>query len=277
MHQNVGRHQAFADTAKQLPMTQFKIPPAPTLKKRKTPPRKTQYAIMPLRALTDKRITDRNRTVLAMMSSFANRAGITWVTQKRIGEEFKVTPQAIQRMLGKLRDCGYIEKVSGYKVGIKGITYRIIYDPKISAQDAVSIAGNGIDLEVEQYNQEDPVMTFRSHQPQPFAAFIKDIPMAKPKQQSKIQQQEVEQVRKVYKGEDYSREFSRTAQAICGVERLPNEQDKAIAAELATHQVDMDQFKQMLVESISWHKQTGKQPPAGLGYYKQVALALRKA
>ena len=56
-------------------MTQFKIPPKPQLKKRKTPPRKTQFAIMPLRALTDKRITDRNRTVLAMMSSFASRAG----------------------------------------------------------------------------------------------------------------------------------------------------------------------------------------------------------
>ncbi len=115
MPKNAGRHQASTDTVRHFEMTQFVIPPKPVLKKRKTPPRKTQYAIMPLRALTDKRITDRNRTVLAMMSSFANRAGITWVTQKRIGEEFKVTPQAIQRMLGKLRDCGYIEKVSGYK------------------------------------------------------------------------------------------------------------------------------------------------------------------
>jgi hypothetical protein len=120
-------------------------------------------------------------------------------------------------------------------------------------------------------------MTFRSHQPQPIGAFLKDIPMAKPKTKQKEQHVEAAEVRKTYRAEDYSREFSRTAQAICGVERLPNEQDKQIAAELATHQVDMDQFKQMLVESITWHKQTGKQPPAGLGYYKQVALALRKA
>ena len=257
-------------------MTQFKIPPAPTLKKRKTPPRKTQYAIMPLRALTDKRITDRNRTVLAMMSSFANRAGITWVTHKRIGEEFGITRQSIQRMMAKLRDCGYIEKVSGYKVGIKGITYRIIYDPKIKAEDAIAIAGNGIDLEVEEYQKEDPIMTFRNHQPQPIGAFLKGIPMAKPKQQNKTQQQEVEQVQKVYKAEDYSRIFSLTAQQICGVERLPNEQDREISIELATNRVDIDQFKQMLVESISWHKATGKQPPLGLGYYKQVALSLRK-
>ena len=257
-------------------MTQFKIPPKPALKKRKTPPRKTQYAIMPLRALTDKRITDRNRTVLAMMSSFASRAGITWVTHKRIGEEFSISRQAIQRMVAKLRDTGYIEKVSGHKVGIKGITYRIIYDPKISAQDAISIAGNGIDLEVEEYQKEDPVMTFRSHQPQPFAAFIKDIPMAKPKQVKKEQQVEVAEERKAYRAEDYSRAYSLTAQAICGVERLPNEQDREIAAELATKQVDLEQFKQMLVESVTWHKETGKQPPLGLGYYKQVALSLRK-
>lgn len=257
-------------------MTQFKIPPKPALKKRKTPPRKTQFAIMPLRALTDKRITDRNRTVLAMMSSFATRAGITWVTHKRIGEEFSISRQAIQRMVAKLRDTGYIEKVSGHKVGIKGITYRIIYDPKIKAEDAIAIAGNGIDLEVEEYQKEDPIMTFRNHQPQPIGSFLKDIPVAKPKSKQKEQQVEVAEVQKVYKAEDYSREFSRTTQAICGVERLPNEQDKAISSEFATHQVDLDQFKQMLVESLTWHKQTGKQPPLGLGYYKQVALSLRK-
>ena len=277
MHQNAGRHQVPAKPVRQAEMTQFVIPPKPALKKRKTPPRKTQYAIMPLRALTDKRITDRNRTVLAMMSSFANRAGITWVTHKRIGEEFGITRQSIQRMMGKLRDAGYIEKVSGYKVGIKGITYRIIYDPKIKAEDAIAIAGNGIDLEVEQYITEDPIMTFRSHQPQPIGAFLKDIPMAKPKSKQKEQQVEAAQVQKTYKAEDYSREFSRTAQAICGIERLANEQDYKIAAELATHQVDMEQFKQMLVESMTWHKQTSKQPPLGLGYYRQVALALRKA
>ena len=257
-------------------MTQFKLPPDPgKLKKRKTPPRKTQFAIMPLRALTDKRITDRNRTVLAMMSSFANRAGITWVTQKRIGEEFKVTPQAIQRMLAKLRDAGYIEKVSGYKVGIKGITYRIIYDPKIKAEDAIAIAGNGLDLEVEQYNQEDPVMTFRNHEPQPIGTFLKGIDVNNKKGKMKAQQLEVEQVRKTGKAEDYSREFSRITQAICGVERLPNEQDKAIAVELATAGVDLDKWKQMLTESITWHKQSGKQPPLGLGYYRQVALSLQ--
>ena len=277
-------------------MTQFKIPPKPQLKKRKTPPRKTQFAIMPLRALTDKRITDRNRTVLAMMSSFASRAGITWVTHKRIGEEFGITRQAIQRMIGKLREYGYIEKISGHKVGIKGTTYRIIYDPKIKAEDAIAIAGNGLDLEVEeryrddvqitdtisnteQLNsaKEDPAMTFRNHQPQPIGTFLKDIPMNNKKGKMKEQQMQVAEERKTYKAEDYSREFSRTTQAICGVERLPNEEDRAIAAELATHQVDFDQFKQILVESLTWHKQTGKQPPAGLGYYKQVALSLRKA
>ena len=258
-------------------MTQFKIPPKPALKKRKTPPRKTQFAIMPLRALTDKRITDRNRTVLAMMSSFASRAGITWVTHKRIAEEFGIKRQSIQRMMAKLRDAGYIEKISGYKVGIKGITYRIIYDPKISAQDAIAIAGNGIDLEVEEdYYKEDPVMTFRSHQPQPIGAFLKDIPMAKPKSKQKEQQKVDAQEPKTYKAEDYSRVYSLTAQAICGVERLPNEQDKQISSEFATNRIDIEQFKQMLVESLTWHKQTGKQPPLGLGYYKQVALSLRK-
>jgi hypothetical protein len=179
-------------------------------------------------------------------------------------------------MVAKLRDTGYIEKVSGHKVGIKGITYRIIYDPKIKAEDAIAIAGNGIDLEVEEYQKEDPIMTFRSHQPQPIGAFLKDIPMAKPKSKQKEQQVEVAEVQKVYKAEDYSRIYSLTAQAICGVERLPNEQDRVISAELATNRVDIDQFKQMLVESLTWHKQTGKQPPLGLGYYKQVALSLRK-
>lgn len=99
--------------------------------------------------------------------------------------------------------------------------------------------------------------------------------MAKPKSKQKEQQVEVAEERKAYKAEDYSRLFSQTAQAICGVERLPNEQDRAISIEFATNRVDLDQFKQMLVESLTWHKQTGKQPPLGLGYYRQVALSLR--
>ena len=260
-------------------MTQFKIPPDPgKLKKRKTPPRKTQFAIMPLRALTDKRITDRNRTVLAMMSSFASRAGITWVTHKRIGEEFGITRQSIQRMMGKLKDAGYIEKISGHKVGIKGITYRIIYDPKLKAEDAIAIAGNGIELEVEEpyQHEEDPVMSFTHHQPQPIGAFLKGVQMGRPKRvvQQEEQRQEVAEVRKVIGEQDYSREFSRLTQSICGVERPPNEQDKAISAELATLRVDPAHWVQMLTESVTWHKQTGKQPPAGLGYYKQVALSL---
>jgi hypothetical protein len=100
--------------------------------------------------------------------------------------------------------------------------------------------------------------------------------MARPKRvtEQQEQRQEAAEVRKMIRADDYSREFSRITQSICGVERLPNEQDKAISAELATLQVDLDHFKQMLVESVTWHKETGKQPPAGLGYYKQVALSL---
>jgi hypothetical protein len=267
-------------------MTDFIIPPKPRkLKQKPTPPRKTKYAILPIRALTDPRLTDRNRTILAMLSSFASRAGITWVTQKRIGQEFKISAPAVNKVFSKLRDFGYITKLSGHKVGIKGSTYRVIFDPDISLDDAIAIAGNGMDEMPEappeqQLPQEDPVTNFRFNQPRAIGDIIKEIPVRKRKiaeAATEGEPQVVNEERFSATANDYTREFSLAVRSICGVERLPNEQDVRIASEFAEKQLPLEQWKQVLRESLIWHQQTGKQPPAGLGYYRQVALALTSA
>ena len=84
---------------------------------------------------------------------------------------------------------------------------------------------------------------------------------------------EVAQEREEVKAHDYSREFVHACRTICGVDRVLNEQDARVASELADRQLSLSKWKQMLSDSLRWHQQTGKQPPMGLGYYRQVALS----
>lgn len=246
-------------------MSEFVLPAKPKrIKKKATPPRKTPFTVIPTRALTDKAITDRNRTVLAMVSSFASRAGITWVSQGRVAQELSVTRQAINKQMRILSRAGYIEKIGNSysgKPGIAGCTWRVIYDKSLTAEDQIAIAGNGHELEVvDNYVTDEPIEeTF--------------IPTEDPMRKRKVRELEVAQEREGGRAEDYSREFVVACRMICGVDRVLNEQDARIASELADHQLPLSKWKQMLADSLRWHQQTGKQPPMGLGYYRQVALS----
>ncbi len=271
---------AAADGASGL--TAFVLPKKPRIGRRPTPPRKHTFTVVPIAALTDKRLTDRNRTILAMICSFANRAGITWVTQKIIGDQFGIKQQSVQKVFKKLRDAGYLEKLSGHKAGIKGSTYRIVYDPSITLDDALSIAGNGID-EDPPNPLEDPIMNnFRHGQPQPLGAFLPEIEkmkkrQAKPAEAQQQQQHQAVEATKLKMGRDYVNVYVAEARRICGVERVPNEQDVHIGNELAAAAVPWEAWQQIIRESLTWHQQAGKQPPLGLGYYRSVALNLREA
>ncbi|CAB5223358.1 Helix-turn-helix, type 11 [uncultured Caudovirales phage] len=246
-------------------MSKFVLPAKPkSIKKKQTPPRKTPFAVIPTRSLTDKTITDRNRTILAMVSSFASRAGITWVSQGRVAQELGVTRQAINKQMKILSRAGYIEKIGNSysgKPGIAGCTWRVIYDKSLSAEDQIAIAGNGHELEVDSiYVTDEPMME-------------PTLPTEDAMRKRKVRELEVAQERDEVKAQDYSREFVHACRTICGVDRVLNEQDARIASELASKQLSIEKWRQILQDSMHWHQQTGRQPPSGLGYYRQVALS----
>lgn len=133
----------------------FTIPKQPKIVKKDKQPDQRQIAVMPLRALADKRLDNQAIRVFGLVCSYANRAGITWVSRKTIADILKVTPQAISIQVAALKRLGYIEVVrKGYK-GQRTETMRVVFNEGISLKDALANASSTEDLRSPQMKHEE--------------------------------------------------------------------------------------------------------------------------
>ena len=121
---------------------QFDLPKRPRVKLQDSPPDQRKVAILPIRALTDQKLTDGAFRALALVCSYCNRAGITWVSQKKLAEDAKVSRQAITNQLAQLRQLGYVEIIRKGFRGERCNTVRVIFDTNISAEDAIAMTSN---------------------------------------------------------------------------------------------------------------------------------------
>ena len=72
----------------------FAIPARPDVEQaEKQDPRK--FAVVPIRAITDKSITPHQFRTLALIASYANRNGFTWVGQHTLAAAAGITQQAM--------------------------------------------------------------------------------------------------------------------------------------------------------------------------------------
>lgn len=106
-----------------------------------------KFCVVPYRAGKDRRITQATFRVFITLCGYANKAGVVWVSQKRLGLDCGVSQPIINRHLKRLRDWGYIERVSYGKKGLKADITRIVYDPSINAEDAIAISNEPISIE----------------------------------------------------------------------------------------------------------------------------------
>ena len=133
----------------------FTIPKQPKIVKKDKQPDQRQIAVMPLRALADKRSDNQAIRVFGLVCSYANRAGITWVSRKTIADILKVTPQAVSTQVAQLKRYGYIEVVrKGYK-GQRTETMRVVFNKDISLNDALANASSTDDLRSPQMKHEE--------------------------------------------------------------------------------------------------------------------------
>lgn len=94
---------------------------------------------MPIKVVADKRITDGMFRTLAVLCSYCNRAGITWVSTERMGNDMGVTRQAISKQLVKLQKLGYVEIIKKHAWGRRTATTRVIFDASVSTEDAIAL------------------------------------------------------------------------------------------------------------------------------------------
>jgi predicted transcriptional regulator len=94
---------------------------------------------------------------LILICSYMNRSGITWVGQKTMADRLGISQQAISKHLVKLTKAGYLEVLKKPMPGARHTTWRVIFDPSISAEDAVSIT-SGIEDTRPPYMKEQQAM-----------------------------------------------------------------------------------------------------------------------
>jgi len=118
----------------------FKLPKRkPRVIEKEPLPDQRKYAVVPFAALSDKRLHHLSIRVLGLICSYANRAGITWVGQTRIGTHLGISKQAVNKAVSELKKAGYLEVVSKGFRAERADTLRIIFDPTLTAQDAIAV------------------------------------------------------------------------------------------------------------------------------------------
>ena len=120
----------------------FELPKRPRIKPKDAPPDQRKVVVMPIRAVFDQKLTHGALQVLAALCSYCNRAGITWVSQTRLAKDLAISQQAVAKQFKQLREHGYLETVrKGFK-GERTDTLRVIFDPDITAEDAIAMTSN---------------------------------------------------------------------------------------------------------------------------------------
>jgi hypothetical protein len=111
----------------------------PKIKEHEPTPDQRKLAVIPIRACTDKQMTHGMIRALLLICSYINRAGITWVSQAKLASQMGVTQQAVSKHLVKLTKAGYLEVIRKPIPGQRHATWRVIFDPSLTAEDAVAI------------------------------------------------------------------------------------------------------------------------------------------
>lgn len=127
------------EPAKVIP---FELPKKPRIKEKEPLPDQRKVVVLPFKAVFDKRLTHGALQALAALCAYCNRAGITWVSQKRLAEELEISQQAYSKQFRQLVKCGYVEVVKKSYMGQRSATTRVIYDPSITAEDAIAMVSS---------------------------------------------------------------------------------------------------------------------------------------
>lgn len=117
----------------------FTLPKKPRVKVKDTPPDQRKLSVLPIRAGNDSRLHGATLRCLIVLCSYCNRAGLTWVGQAKLAQDLQVSRQAVTKQIKLLIQTGYVEVVKKGFRGEKTNTLRVIYDPTIDAETAISI------------------------------------------------------------------------------------------------------------------------------------------
>ena len=122
-------------------METIKLPKKPRILKKEQAPDMRQFAVVPIRAITDRGLTEMQLRTLLMFCAYSNRSGLTWAGLKRIADHFGVTMNTAAIHTRQLIKKGYIRVLyHGYK-GERAHTRQIVFKADMKLEDIIAIAG----------------------------------------------------------------------------------------------------------------------------------------
>lgn len=123
-------------------IVEFKLPKKPKVKEKEPLPDQRRAAIVPIRAVSDRRLHEAGLRLLMTICSYTNRAGITWVGGAKLATDLGISKQAISKQFKQLVELGYIEVMrKGWK-GHGNQTMRVIFDESIDAETAIAVTSS---------------------------------------------------------------------------------------------------------------------------------------
>jgi hypothetical protein len=142
---------------------EFKLPKRkPKIVEKAAPPDQRKFAVLPMSAVMDKDLHGFTVKVLAVLCSYCNRAGLTWVGQQRIADHLGVAKQQVARAMKQLRERGHIEVVSKGFRGEKANTVRVVFDKGLTAEDAIAITSSQEDTRPPEIRKREAKAMTRS-------------------------------------------------------------------------------------------------------------------
>lgn len=126
------------------------LPKKPRIRHKEQQPDQRQFSIVPIRAITDRRLTGMEMRVLMLYCCYTNRSGLTWVGQQRIATHLNVSKMRISVLTTALINKGYLKVVyQGFR-GERADTRQVIYKADLNLADIVGITGEAAPYMIEQ-------------------------------------------------------------------------------------------------------------------------------
>ena len=95
------------------------------------------FAVVPIRAIKDPRITPSTLRVLVAFCSYADTMGRTFVSLARIGQDIGLGKTGVSYHSVKLRKLGYLTYCKPFFKGQKSTANRIVYDPSLKLEESI--------------------------------------------------------------------------------------------------------------------------------------------
>lgn len=125
----------------------FTLPNKPGIELKEKKPDARSYAVLPIRAINDKRLTRTDYKNLMLICSYCSAGGYTFAALSTMASYRGIKAPTLCVQLKRLTRFGYIETVRNGYSGLRGSLKRVIFDEAITLEDAISISNTPIPIQ----------------------------------------------------------------------------------------------------------------------------------